>query len=65
VTTDPEGQDGKQMMRTTFGTVTEELEPGVLLVRLSGEIDIATTEFAAEAIRAAVAPPVRLVLIDL
>ncbi|MBB5981274.1 MULTISPECIES: STAS domain-containing protein [Kribbella] len=52
------------MIRTTFDAVTEELEPGVLLVRLSGEIDIASTDFAAEAIRAAVAPPARLVLID-
>src|SRR3954451_25160483 len=52
------------MIRTTFDAVTEELEPGVLLVRLSGEIDIATTELAAESIRAAVAPPARLVLID-
>jgi anti-sigma B factor antagonist len=64
VTSDPEGQDGGQMIKTTFGVVSEELEPGVLLVRLSGEIDIATTETAAEAIRAAVAPPIRLVLID-
>jgi len=52
------------MIKTTFDAVTVELEPGVLLVRLSGEIDIATTDFAAEAIRAAVAPPARLVLID-
>lgn len=52
------------MIRTTFGAVTEEIEPGVLLVRLSGEIDIGSTEFAAEAIRAAVAPPAELVLID-
>lgn len=52
------------MIRTTFGAVTEELEPGVLVVRLSGEIDIATTDHAAESIRAAVAPPARLVLID-
>jgi anti-anti-sigma factor len=52
------------MIRTTFDAVTEELEPGVLLVRLSGEIDIATTDFASESIRAAVAPPARLVLID-
>ena len=59
----PEPRDG-EMIRTTFDAVTEELEPGVLLVRLSGEIDIATTELAAESIRAAVAPPARLVLID-
>ncbi len=52
------------MIRTTFDTVTEELEPGVVLVRLSGEIDIATTELASASIRAAVAPPARLVLID-
>jgi anti-anti-sigma factor len=52
------------MIKTTFDAVADELEPGVLLVRLSGEIDIASTEFAAEAIRAAVAPPARLVLID-
>jgi anti-anti-sigma factor len=52
------------MIRTTFDTVTEELEPGVLLVRLFGEIDIATTELASESIRTAVAPPARLVLID-
>nr|WP_202886333.1 STAS domain-containing protein [Kribbella sandramycini] len=52
------------MIRTTFDAVTEELEPGVLLVRLSGEIDIATADFASESIRAAVAPPARLVLID-
>jgi anti-anti-sigma factor len=64
VTSDLEGQGGEQMIRTTFGTATEELEPGVMLVRLWGEIDIATTEFAAESIRAAVAPPIRLVLID-
>lgn len=61
--TQPESQDG-EMIRTTFDAVTEELTPGVLLVRLSGEIDIATTEFAAESIRAAVAPPANLVLID-
>jgi anti-anti-sigma factor len=52
------------MIRTTFDAVTEDLEPGVLLVRLSGEIDIATTDFASESIRSAVAPPARLVLID-
>ncbi|HZX03371.1 STAS domain-containing protein [Kribbella sp.] len=64
MTSQPEPQDG-EMIRTVFDAVTEELEPGVLLVRMSGEIDIASTEFAAEAIRAAVAPPARLVLIDL
>lgn len=53
------------MIKTTFDALTEELQPGVLLIRMSGEIDIASTEFAAEAIRAAVAPPARLVLIDL
>ena len=63
MTTQPEFQDG-EMIRTTFDAVTEELEPGVLLVRLSGEIDIATTDFAAESIRAAISPPARLVLID-
>ena len=63
MTSQPEPRDG-EMIKTTFDAVTEELEPGVLLVRLSGEIDIATTEFAAESIRAAVAPPARLVLID-
>ena len=63
VTSQPEPRDG-DMIRTTFDAVTEELEPGVLLVRLSGEIDIATTELAAESIRTAVAPPARLVLID-
>ena len=63
MTSQPEPRDG-EMIRTTFDAVTEELEPGVLLVRLSGEIDIATTDFAAESIRAAVAPPARLVLID-
>lgn len=63
MTIQPEPQDG-EMIRTTFDAVTEELEPGVLLVRLSGEIDIASTDLAAEAIRAAVAPPARLVLID-
>ncbi|ADB29801.1 anti-sigma-factor antagonist [Kribbella flavida DSM 17836] len=59
----PESQDG-ELIRTAFDAVTEELRPGVLLVRLSGEIDIATTDFASESIRAAVAPPARLVLID-
>jgi anti-sigma B factor antagonist len=63
VTSQPESND-REMIRTTFDAVTDELELGVLLVRLSGEIDIATTELAAEAIRAAVAPPARLVLID-
>jgi len=63
VRSQPEPRDG-EMIKTTFDAVTEELEPGVLLVRLSGEIDIATTEFAAESIHAAVAPPARLVLID-
>ncbi|WP_350279283.1 STAS domain-containing protein [Kribbella sp. HUAS MG21] len=63
MTTQPEPRDG-EMIRTAFDAVTKELEPGVLLVRLSGEIDIASTDFAAEAIRAAVAPPARLVLID-
>jgi stage II sporulation protein AA (anti-sigma F factor antagonist) len=53
------------MIRTIFDAVTEELEPGVVLVRMSGEIDIASTEFVAEAIRAAIVPPRRLVLIDL
>jgi anti-sigma B factor antagonist len=60
---DPEGR-GDGEIRAVFGAVTEQLEPGVLLVRLAGELDIATTELAAEAIRAAVAPPARLVLID-
>jgi anti-sigma B factor antagonist len=59
-----DGQRDEEMIRTTFDAVTEVLEPGVRLVRLSGEIDIATTELAAESIRAAVAPPARLVLID-
>lgn len=63
MTSQPEPRDG-DMIKTTFDAVTEELEPGVLLVRLSGEIDIATTDFASESIRAAVAPPARLVLID-
>ncbi|GAB3938563.1 hypothetical protein GCM10029976_053230 [Kribbella albertanoniae] len=63
MTSQPEPRDG-EMIRTTFDAVTEELEPGVLLVRLSGELDIATTDFASESIRAAVAPPARLVLID-
>ena len=63
MTSQPESHDG-EMIRTTFGAVTEELTAGVLVVRLSGEIDIATTEFAAEAIRAAIAPPARKVLID-
>jgi anti-anti-sigma factor len=63
VTTQPESQDG-EMIRTTFDAVTEQLQAGVLLVRLSGEIDIATTDFAAESIRAAIAPPAQLVLID-
>lgn len=63
MTSQPESNDA-EMIRTTFGAVTDELETGVLLVRLSGEIDIATTELAAEAIRAAIAPPARLVLID-
>ncbi|MFD7153968.1 STAS domain-containing protein [Kribbella sp. NPDC059898] len=64
MTSQPEPRDG-DMIKTTFDAVTVELEPGVLLVRMSGEIDIASTEFAAEAIRAAVAPPARRVLIDL
>jgi anti-sigma B factor antagonist len=64
VTSQPDSHDG-EMIRTTFDAVTEPLEPGILVVRLSGEIDIATTEFAAEAIRAAIAPPARLVLIDM
>lgn len=63
MTSQPESQDG-EMIRTTFGAVTEELETAILVVRLSGEIDIATTGFAAEAIRTAIAPPARLVLID-
>ncbi|HEY3515120.1 MULTISPECIES: STAS domain-containing protein [Kribbella] len=64
MTSQPEPRDG-DMIKTTFDALTEELQPGVLLIRMSGEIDIASTEFAAEAIRAAVAPPARLVLIDL
>jgi anti-sigma B factor antagonist len=64
VTSHPDPRDG-EMIRTTFDAVTVELEPGVLLVRMSGEIDIATTDFAAESIHAAVAPPTRLVLIEL
>lgn len=63
MTSQPDAGDG-EMIRTTFGAVTEELQPGVLVVRLSGEIDIATTDFAAESIRAAIAPPARRVLID-
>ncbi|WBQ04825.1 STAS domain-containing protein [Kribbella sp. CA-293567] len=63
MTSQHDGLDG-EMIRTTFGAVTEQHQPGVLVVRLSGEIDIATTEPAAEAIRAAIAPPARLVLID-
>ena len=64
MTSQPESPDD-EMIRTVFDAVTEELEPGVVLVRMSGEIDIASTEFAAEAIRAAVVPPARLVLIEL
>jgi anti-anti-sigma factor len=63
VTSDPQGQD-RELVRTVFDAATEELESGVRLVRLSGEIDIATTELAARAIRTAVTPPARLVLID-
>ncbi|MEV4266763.1 STAS domain-containing protein [Kribbella sp. NPDC049584] len=63
MTSNPDPRDG-DMIRTTFDAVTDQLEPGVLLVRMSGEIDIATTDFAAESIRAAVAPPARVVLID-
>ncbi|MEV8376712.1 STAS domain-containing protein [Kribbella sp. NPDC056861] len=63
MTSQYESHDG-EMIRTVFGAATEEPAPGVLVVRLSGEIDIATTELAAEAIRAAVAPPARLVLIE-
>ncbi len=63
VTSHREPRDG-EMIRTTFDAVTEVLEPGVLLIRMSGEIDIATADFASESIRAAVAPPARLVLID-
>ncbi|ONI67198.1 anti-anti-sigma factor [Kribbella sp. ALI-6-A] len=58
-----DSEDGA-MIRTTFDAVTEELRPGVVLIRLSGEIDIATTDFASESIRAAIAPPARSVLID-
>lgn len=64
MTSDPSGHED-ELIRTVFSAVTEELRQGVRVVRLSGEIDIATTELAAEAIRAAVAPPARLVLIDL
>ena len=64
MTSQPESPDD-EMIRTIFDAVTEVLEPGVVLVRMSGEIDIASTDFAAEAIRAAIVPPTRLVLIDL
>jgi len=64
VTSQPDSSDD-EMIRTIFDAVTEELQPGVLLIRMSGEIDIASTEQAAQAIRAAVVPPARLVLIDL
>lgn len=64
MTSQPDSPDD-EMVRTVFDAVTEELEPGVRLVRMSGEIDIASTDLAAEAIRAAVVPPVRLVLLDL
>jgi anti-sigma B factor antagonist len=64
VTTQPEPRDG-DMIKTAFEAVTEQLEAGVLLIRMSGEIDIATTDFASASIHAAVAPPARLVLIDL
>jgi anti-sigma B factor antagonist len=64
VTIQPESPDD-EMIKTIFAAVTEELQPGVLLVRMSGEIDIASTDLAADAIRAAVVPPARLVLIDL
>jgi anti-sigma B factor antagonist len=64
VTSQPESPDD-EMIRTIFDAVTEELEPGVVLVRMSGEIDIASTDLAAEAIRTAIVPPTRLVLIDL
>ncbi|MEV6283256.1 STAS domain-containing protein [Kribbella sp. NPDC051770] len=60
----PDSEDG-EMIRTTFDAVTEDLGDGIVLVRLSGEIDIATTDFASESIRAAIAPPARTVLIDL
>jgi anti-sigma B factor antagonist len=64
VTSQPESPDD-EMIRTVFDVVTEELQPGVRLIRMSGEIDIASTELAARAIRAAVGPPARLVLIDM
>ena len=64
MTSQPESPDD-EMIRTIFDAVTEELEPGVVLIRMSGEIDIASTDFAAEAIRAAIVPPRRLVLIDM
>ena len=64
MTSQPESPDD-EMIRTVFDAVTEELQPGVRLIRMSGEIDIASTDLAAQAIRAAVVPPARLVLIDM
>src|SRR5439155_1438506 len=64
VTSQPKPRNNK-MIRTTFDIITKKLKPNILLVQISSEIDIANTDFAAKTIRAAVAPPTQLVLIDL
>jgi anti-sigma B factor antagonist len=50
---------------TPFRSETERPAPGVLILRLVGDIDIATAEAAVAAIRRHVGPPASIVLLEL
>ena len=50
---------------TPFRAEPEPIAPGVRLLRLSGDLDLDTTDIASEAVRVNVAPPARIVLLDL
>ncbi|HZO66623.1 MAG TPA: STAS domain-containing protein [Kribbellaceae bacterium] len=50
---------------TPFRAEPEPIAPGVCLIRLSGDLDIDTSDIASEAVRANVAPPARIVVLDL
>jgi anti-sigma B factor antagonist len=50
---------------TPFRAEPEPIAPGVCLIRLSGDLDLDTSEIASEAVRVNVAPPTRIVLLDL
>jgi anti-sigma B factor antagonist len=50
---------------TPFQVHAEDVQSGVWILRLSGDIDLDTAPEASEAVRANIGPPMRVVLIDL